>query len=201
MVRVRGLDLKRKVETHDPKQRCRSAHGVSEFCVIIDRVIRGGPYMKMTFGIGCAAVAFLGVILETSIAQGPAPPASAPVADRLVLIAKDEAASVAEPGPYKGVGQTTAYRYFDNGEAKALAFRKRSLHPGSSIGPHPVAFEEEVYYILSGRGMFTADGEVTPVSGGTAIMMRPGAIVSLEQTGADDLVMFIAYPRARPEVK
>ena len=61
-----------------------------------------------------------------------------------VLISTDAQAARPQAGPYNGGGTTTAYGYFDNGEAKALAFRKRALHPGSAIGPHPIAFDEEV---------------------------------------------------------
>ncbi len=45
--------------------------------------------------------------------------------------------------------------YFDNGEAKALAFRKRALHPGSAIGPHPIGVDEEDFL------MFIADPRET----------------------------------------
>ena len=74
--------------------------------------------------------------------------------------------------------------------------RKRALHQGSAIGPHPIAFdEEEVYCIVSGRGQFVANGKPSVVSAGPAILMQRGAIVSLEPEGSEDLVMFIAYPR------
>ena len=117
------------------------------------------------------------------------------ISDPGVVIVTDMQAAGSQAGPDEGGGQTTVYRYFDNGEGKALAFRKRALHPGSAIGPHPVAYDEEVYYILSGRGTFSVNGKSTTVSAGTAIMMRRGAIVSLQPTGEADVVMFIAYPR------
>jgi len=133
------------------------------------------------------------VLIAGSIAVvGQAP---ARIADSGVAIVTDAEAARPQPGPYSGGGQTTAYGYFDNGEAKALAFRKRALHPGSAIGPHPIAYDEEVYYIVSGRGTFVANGKAREVSAGTAIMMRRGAVVSLRPLGNEDLVIFIAYPR------
>ena len=39
-----------------------------------------------------------------------------------------------------------------------LVFRKRAFKPGSAIGYH-VQHEDEIYYVLSGRGMMTIDGK------------------------------------------
>ncbi len=116
-------------------------------------------------------------------------------AEPAVFISTDAQAARPQAGPFNGGGTTTAYGYFDNGEAKALAFRKRALHPGSAIGPHSIAYDEEVYYIVSGRGRLIANGKSSVVSAGTAILMQRGAVVSLQPEGAEDLVMFIAFPR------
>lgn len=116
--------------------------------------------------------------------------------DAGVMIATDDQVKTSQPGPHDGLGTTTAFPYFDYGETKLLAFRKRILHPGSTIGLHPMEPEEEVYYIVSGKGRFTANGKVMDVGPGTAILMRKGAVVALEPAGKEDLVIFIAYPRA-----
>ena len=133
------------------------------------------------------------VLISGPLAAGAQAPVGVP--EPSVFFATDAQSARPQAGPYDGGGQTTAYGYFDNGEAKALAFRKRALHPGSAIGPHPIAYEEEVYYIVSGRGTFVANGKSSVVTAGTAIMMRRGAAVSLTPLGKEDLVMFIAYPR------
>ena len=54
-----------------------------------------------------------------------------------------------------------------------------------------------MYYVLSGRGELTLDGEMHTVSAGTAILTRPGSSHSLKQTGTEDLVIIIAYPPER----
>lgn len=129
--------------------------------------------------------------------QDAKPPAGRATAiDAGVMIATDELVKTSQPGPHDGLGTTTVYPYFDHGETKLLAFRKRILHPGSTIGLHPMEPEEEVYYVISGKGRFTANGKVMDVGPGTAILMRRGAVVALEPSGKEDLVMFIAYPRA-----
>jgi mannose-6-phosphate isomerase-like protein (cupin superfamily) len=71
-------------------------------------------------------------------------------------------------------------------------FRKRVLHPGSSIGYHKQE-RDEVYYILSGTGEMEMNGKTFHVKTGDAILTRPGSSHGLKQSGKDDLVIFISY--------
>ena len=71
-------------------------------------------------------------------------------------------------------------------------FRKRALKPGSGIGYHEQK-EDEVYYVLSGKGVMTLDEKPVEVGPGTAVLTRPGSSHGLKQTGGDDLVIIIAY--------
>ena len=73
-------------------------------------------------------------------------------------------------------------------------FKKRILHPGSAIGYH-LQKNDEIYYILSGEGELNMDGEISVVGAGTAILTRPGTHHSLKQTGKEDLIIFIVYPK------
>jgi mannose-6-phosphate isomerase-like protein (cupin superfamily) len=73
-----------------------------------------------------------------------------------------------------------------------FTFRKRVLHPGSSIGYHRQE-TDEVYYVLSGRGLMTIDGREFTVEPGDAILTRPGSSHGLVQTGTEDLTIFITY--------
>lgn len=113
----------------------------------------------------------------------------------MIVVKHDSQVMVGQAGPHAGTGRTTAYRYFDEVEAAGIIFRKRALHPGSSIGLHTLT-HDEVYYVLSGRGVLTAEGEEREVGPGTAIFMRLGAAVGIRQTGGEDLVIIIAYPPA-----
>jgi mannose-6-phosphate isomerase-like protein (cupin superfamily) len=115
------------------------------------------------------------------------------VADHGSVIERDGDVARREPGTHNGGGETTGYSFFARVKDPALVFRKRALHPGSGIGLHTQTVDE-VYYILSGTGELTLDGETHPVSAGTAILTRPGSSHRLRQTGPDDLVMIIAYP-------
>ena len=115
------------------------------------------------------------------------------VADHGSVIERDGDVARREPGTHNGGGETTGYSFFARVKDPALVFRKRALHPGSGIGLHTQTVDE-VYYILSGTGELTLDGEKHQVSAGTAILTRPGSSHSLKQTGNGDLVMIIAYP-------
>jgi len=109
------------------------------------------------------------------------------------VLQRDAGVTREEPGPHDGAGKTTGYHFFDDVPGVPFAFRKRALHPGASIGPH-AQHEDEVYYVLSGRGRMSVDDEAFDVSPGDAVLTRPGSTHSLEQQGSEDLVILIAYP-------
>jgi mannose-6-phosphate isomerase-like protein (cupin superfamily) len=97
-----------------------------------------------------------------------------------------------EPGTHDGGGRTVGYSFFDKTPGMKFIFRKRALHPGAGVGLHE-QHEDEVYYVLSGRGAMTVDDRKVDMTPGTAVLTRPGSSHSLKQVGADDLVVLIAY--------
>lgn len=97
-----------------------------------------------------------------------------------------------EPGPHKGGGQTVGHSFFSNVPDLHLVFRKRTLKPGSGIGYHEQR-EDEIYYVLSGRGEMTLDGKTVAVGPGTAILTRTGSSHGLKVLGHEDLVIIINY--------
>lgn len=132
-----------------------------------------------------AAAATLGTACGVALARtGPAEPR--------FVIETDAAVAVRQPGPHQGGGQTTAFPFFDKVSGFETVFRKRILHPGSAIGYHLQEFDE-VYYVLSGTGELTMNGESSLVRAGTAILTRPGSHHGLKQVGAEDLVILISY--------
>lgn len=70
------------------------------------------------------------------------------------IVEHDADVQKAEPGTHDGGGQTVGYSFFAKAPKLALVFRKRALEPGSGIGYH-LQKEDEIYYVLSGRGMMT----------------------------------------------
>ena len=99
---------------------------------------------------------------------------------------------VDQPGPHDGSGMTTGYSFFGSLKDLKLVFRKRVLHPGSSIGYHKQV-TDEIYYVLSGTGEMAMNGKSFVVGAGDAILTRPGSSHGLKQLGAEDLVIIISY--------
>jgi mannose-6-phosphate isomerase-like protein (cupin superfamily) len=97
-----------------------------------------------------------------------------------------------EPGTHNGGGQTVGYSFFAKAPKLALVFRKRALEPGSGIGYH-LQKEDEIYYVLSGRGMMTVDDKSFEIGPGAAVLTRPGSSHGLKQIGREDLVIMINY--------
>jgi mannose-6-phosphate isomerase-like protein (cupin superfamily) len=108
------------------------------------------------------------------------------------VIEHDADIAKAEPGTHNGGGQTVGYSFFKSVPNLKLVFRKRALKPGSGIGPHEQK-EDEIYYVLSGRGSMTLDGNPVEITPGTAVLTRTGSAHSLKQVGTEDLVILINY--------
>jgi mannose-6-phosphate isomerase-like protein (cupin superfamily) len=128
-----------------------------------------------------------------SSSQGPpAAAAAAPKARGGFVLERDAQIAREEPGTHKGGGQTIGYSFFKDVPNLAMVFRKRAFKPGSAIGYHEQK-EDEIYYVLSGRGLMTIDGKDMEVGPGDAILTRPGSSHGLKQVGTEDLVIMINY--------
>ena len=108
------------------------------------------------------------------------------------IVERDAEVAKNEPGTHNGGGETVGYSFFAKAPKLPFVFRKRALKPGSGIGYHEQK-EDEVYYVLSGKGVMTLDDKPIEVGPGTAILTRPGSSHGLKQTGNEDLVIMIAY--------
>jgi mannose-6-phosphate isomerase-like protein (cupin superfamily) len=108
------------------------------------------------------------------------------------VLQRDPEVAREEPGTHKGGGQTIGYSFFRDTPNLRMVFRKRALKPGSGIGYHEQK-EDEIYYVLSGRGLMTIDGKDMEVGPGTAVLTRPGSSHGLKQVGTEDLVIMINY--------
>jgi mannose-6-phosphate isomerase-like protein (cupin superfamily) len=111
------------------------------------------------------------------------------------VLERDKEVARNEPGTHKGGGETIGYSFFSKTPNLKLVFRKRAFKPGSAIGYH-LQREDEIYYVLSGRGMMTIDGKEFEVGPGDAVLTRPGSSHGLKQVGKEDLVILINYEQA-----
>jgi len=108
------------------------------------------------------------------------------------VLQHDAEVAKTEPGTHNGGGQTVGYSFFATTPNLKLVFRKRALKPGSGIGYHEQK-EDEIYYVLSGRGMMTIDDKSFEIGPGAAVLTRPGSSHGLKQIGTEDLVIMINY--------
>jgi mannose-6-phosphate isomerase-like protein (cupin superfamily) len=111
------------------------------------------------------------------------------------VLERDKDVARNEPGTHNGGGETIGYSFFSKTPNLKLVFRKRAFKPGSAIGYH-LQREDEIYYVLSGRGMMNVDGKEFEVGPGDAVLTRPGSSHGLKQIGKEDLVILINYEQA-----
>src|SRR5262245_4878368 len=144
----------------------------------------------ISFGFVALATGVFGAVVANVTVAGQSKPAPGGY-----VIERDATVAATEPGPHSGGGQTTAYSFFKTTPGLKLVFRKRALKPGAAIGYHEQT-EDEIYYVLSGRGQMTLDGKTVDVGPGTAILTRTGSSHGLKQVGTEDLVILINYEQA-----
>jgi cytosine deaminase len=62
--------------------------------------------------------------------------------------------------------------------------------PGETTRPHRLVASTEVYMVVRGTGRMHVGDETAPVRAGTAILIPPGAVQWIENTGKGPLVFF-----------
>lgn len=72
---------------------------------------------------------------------------------------------------------------------KCRLFARVVLEPGCSIGMHTHDREEEVYYIISGKGTVDDNGDIYMLKPGDAVKTGNGSYHAIENTGTETLVM------------
>ncbi len=99
-----------------------------------------------------------------------------------------------EPGTHKGGGKTIGFNFFADAKNLKTVFRKRTLKAGSSIGYH-LQKEDEIYYVISGKGSMKMNNETFAVKPGDAILTRPGSWHSITPNADNDLTILIVYEK------
>jgi mannose-6-phosphate isomerase-like protein (cupin superfamily) len=96
-----------------------------------------------------------------------------------------------------GTGSVEIVHVFRQDELGGAArlFARLRLPPGASIGHHVHDAEEEVFYILSGRGVVTEDGIATEVGPGDAVLTGGGAGHALENRASEPLELMAVILR------
>lgn len=132
------------------------------------------------------------VIRDTACGALPGNAAPRDPAASATMLMHERDIAVQQPGPHGGAGSTTAYPFFSQITDLPFVLRKRVLHPGAGIGLHPHS-KDEIYYVVSGRGLYIVNGAAHPVEPGHALLVRDGGTHALLQQGDEDLVILLAY--------
>jgi len=99
---------------------------------------------------------------------------------------------------FEGEGESVIESLFAPGDfsagIKVRLCARITIPAGGSIGHHVHRGEDELYYILSGRGMVRDGGEVRDVRPGSAILTRSGEGHELMNAGTEELVLLAVIP-------
>ena len=136
------------------------------------------------------------LVLLAAQAQPQLPPPAPAPTERPMVVIDERTVMRDEPTPHGKIGMSTAYRISDAVPARTMEFRKRVLHVGAAIGLHPLA-HDEVYYVLSGKGVVTSGAEARPLKPGMAAYLYTGATVGIRQVGKTPLTLIVSYPVVR----
>lgn len=76
-------------------------------------------------------------------------------------------------------------------EITQCSLAEETLPPGCAVTPHRHRQIEEIYYIVSGRGLMTVGEETREVGAGDAIYIPRGHLHTLENTGDDPIKLIL----------
>jgi mannose-6-phosphate isomerase-like protein (cupin superfamily) len=101
-------------------------------------------------------------------------------------------ASFTDVVAHDGSGRIRTARVLEGGRSSAFRFIDLTeIPPGSSVGVHTHADDEEVYVIISGRGWMMLDGETFEVGPGDVIRNVPRGTHGLANAGNEPLTMVV----------
>lgn len=89
----------------------------------------------------------------------------------------------------KGSVELTHIFKQDELKGKARLVARITINPGCSIGWHEHVAEEEIFYLISGKGIFNDNGAEKEISAGDAALTGGGASHSIENRGQEPLVL------------
>jgi quercetin dioxygenase-like cupin family protein len=87
----------------------------------------------------------------------------------------------------------------ENGYCKNMIFGVVSFPPRSDPGTHVHKGEEEIIYVLSGRGETKVEGKVYALEPGVAVFTEPGVEHGVKTLGDEPLVLISVFsPPVKP---
>ena len=94
---------------------------------------------------------------------------------------------------HNGKGAISFREIFDKNDFKSsLQFlHETSIMPNSTIGYHKHSGNEEIYYIVEGKGLMEVDGEEKVVGHGDAVITHSGSSHGLKNIGDKELKILV----------
>ncbi|MBW2369093.1 MAG: cupin domain-containing protein [Deltaproteobacteria bacterium] len=93
---------------------------------------------------------------------------------------------------HNGVGAYEVRTLFETEFGSGMKYiRELVLNPGATIGIHPHAGDEEIYYVVSGQGEMIVDDEKRSVKPGDAVLTKSGSRHGLNNPTDNDLKIFV----------
>jgi len=87
----------------------------------------------------------------------------------------------------------------EDGGCKNMILGVVSFPPDSDPGTHVHLAEEEIIYVLSGRGETKVGGKLYPLEPGVAVFVEPGLEHSVKTLGEEPLVLISVFsPPVKP---
>lgn len=75
--------------------------------------------------------------------------------------------------------------------AERLDFRISTYQPMAHVAPHTHKIQEQIYYILEGKGLMEVGDDRTVVTPGTTIFIPPGISHAIYNSGTQDLTFLV----------
>ena len=82
-----------------------------------------------------------------------------------------------------------------DGDGAFIMSTRLELDPGASVGYHRHEGTEEVYFIMSGKGLYTEEGEACQAFPGDVFLCREGLSHGILNTGSEKLVLCAAIAK------
>jgi len=96
---------------------------------------------------------------------------------------------------HSGSGRAFVHNFFKDNLDLGIFIHNTILELGSTIGFHKHEDSEEIYYIISGRGLMKVDEEEVEVGAGDAVLTKKGSSHGIRNIGNTNLRLLVIAGR------
>lgn len=87
----------------------------------------------------------------------------------------------------------------EQGNCENMIFGLVTFHPGSDPGTHKHDHQEEIIYVISGKGQTRVGDQSFPLEPGVTVFTEPGVEHGVKNTGNEPLVLISVFsPPVKP---